>query len=271
VIEVPKQSSSHRLLDASETPRPAEAGPPMQSVDNALQIVLLLRTQESVRVSDVAEQLGVSVSTAHRLLSALVHRDFAEKDPMTHAYSRGSALRAGSEVDDSVDLVGATRPYLELLSRELGETIQLQVLRGRNVKFIGASESAKALRTASRVGFSMPAHCSSGGKVLLAALDPEELRVLFREPQLPSRTQDSIATRAQLEFELAKVRRVGYALSIGEGEADVAAVAVAIYDSTGQQLAAIAASGPRSRMSRKHMVSISTRLAWAARQIAGGL
>jgi DNA-binding IclR family transcriptional regulator len=249
---------------------PDENAAPMSSVDNALQILLLLWQHPSVRVSDVATHLGISVSTAHRLLSALIYRNFAEKDPVSHAYSSGSVARTPvGRVDD--DVLAVSRPYLELLSRELGETIQLQVLQGKNVKFIGAAESTQVLRTASRVGVTMPAHCSSGGKVLLADMDPAEFRAIYRDTFLLSRTQASITNRTALEAELARVRRVGYATSVGEGERDVAAVAVAIRDSSGRAVAAMAASGPRSRMPRKNMVELSERLAWAARQIAGAL
>ncbi len=250
---------------------PRRASPPITSVDNALRLLLLLRQQPSVRVSDVASYLGVSVSTAHRLLSALIYRDFAEQESTTREYQSGPVLRARSDATGGSSLLESVGPYLDLLSRELGETIQLLVLRGQNVSFIGAAESTKTLRTASRVGVSMPAHCAAGGKVLLADLLPQELRALLPDARLPSRTPDSITNRADLEVELAKVRRFGYAVSVGEGEPDVAAVAVAIRDRSGHAHAAIAVSGPRSRMPRKHMISMSERLGWAARQIAGGI
>lgn len=258
-------------LRACQTEAGGDRLAPMTSVDNALRILLLLNERPSVRVSEVASQLGISVSSAHRLLSALVYRDFAEKDPASHAYSSGSVVRTRSGGFGEIDILAATRPYLELLSRELGETIQLEVLQGRDVKFVAAAESVKALRTASRVGLSMPAHCSSGGKVLLADLEPAKFRALYRDAHLPSRTQNSITSRSELEAELATVRRRGYAMSVGEGEQDVAAVAVAIRDASGRAFAAMAASGPRSRMQRRFMIAMSERILWATRQIAGGL
>jgi DNA-binding IclR family transcriptional regulator len=246
-------------------------GPPMNSVDNALRILMLLWQRPSVRVSEVAGHLGVSVSTAHRLLSSLVYRDLAEQDPATREYRSGAALRARSDGAGGINLIGLTRPYLDLLSRELGETIQLLVLQGQNVKFIGASESTRSLRTSSRVGVTLPAHTASGGKVLLAELSPPDFRALYRSKRLPARTPDSITSREDLEVILAKVRRAGYATSIGEGEPDVSAVAVAVRDQSGQAHAAIAASGPRVRMPRRHMADMAERLSWAAHQISGAL
>ncbi len=245
--------------------------PPMSSVDSALRVLLLLSKRPSVRVSDVASHLDVSVSTAHRLLSALMYRKFAEQDRATRAYVRGPAMRAYAAGLERIDVAGSARPYLDLLSRELGETIQVLVLKGQSVKFVAAAESTQVLRVGSRVGLLMPAHCASGGKVLLADLPAKRFLALYPDTQLPSRTVNSITSREKLEVELAKVRRAGYAMSVGEGEADVAAVAVAIRDPSGNALAAIAVSGPYSRMPRKLMVEIAERLSWATRQIAGAL
>jgi DNA-binding IclR family transcriptional regulator len=55
----------------------------LRSVDHALQLLLLFRSKQSLRVSEVADHLGVARSTAHRLLGMLVHRQFAEQDAVT--------------------------------------------------------------------------------------------------------------------------------------------------------------------------------------------
>ena len=49
------------------------------SVDSALLLATLLQHEGPMRVTDAAERLGVSASTAHRLLGMLVYRDFAEQ------------------------------------------------------------------------------------------------------------------------------------------------------------------------------------------------
>jgi IclR family transcriptional regulator, acetate operon repressor len=256
----------------SEVLTSAEPGAPLSSVDNALKILLILKQRTHVRVSDISSELGVSVSTAHRLLSALVYRDFAEQDETTRAYRVGSILNGlGRPATPALDIRGIAHPYMETLCRDVGETVQLMTLHRANVRFIGSVETTKALRTASRVGLSMPAHCSSGGKALLADLSAKELRGLYPPGRLPVRTARSIATLADLETELVRVRRRGYAVADGEGESDVAAVAVAIRDAAGASHAALAVSGPRSRIRPKTMAAIAESLHWVAQQITGSL
>src|SRR3712207_3803613 len=64
------------------------------SVDSALLLATLLQHEGPMRVTDAAERLGVSASTAHRLLGMLVYRDFAEQLP-DRRYGPGSVLRRG--------------------------------------------------------------------------------------------------------------------------------------------------------------------------------
>src|SRR5436309_113375 len=71
--------------------RPAYA---IASVDSALLLASLLQQEGPMRVTDAAGRLGVSVSTAHRLLGMLVYRDFAEQLP-DRRYGPGTVLRRG--------------------------------------------------------------------------------------------------------------------------------------------------------------------------------
>ena len=150
------------------------------SVDNALRLLLLYRERRLIRVTDAAEALGVGRSTAHRLLATLQQHGFVEQDPETRAYRAGSALAEIGLATIREDGLGEhLRPYMVRLRDEVNETIQLVVLRGANCLFIETVESTRPLRTASRVGVVVPAHCLSGGKALLASLPLERLRRLY--------------------------------------------------------------------------------------------
>ena len=64
------------------------------SVDAALLLATLLKQEGPIRVSDAADRLGVSGSTAHRLLGMLVYRDFAEQLP-DRRYGPGRLMQGG--------------------------------------------------------------------------------------------------------------------------------------------------------------------------------
>src|SRR5258708_7522323 len=115
---------------SDDVERKARVAHPVASVDNALQILLLLSERQCLRVVDVAAELGVARSTAHRLLTALQQREFAVQDAHK-AYRPGPVLaRLGLSKTINADLRAALRPFLERLNREVDETCHLVVLEG---------------------------------------------------------------------------------------------------------------------------------------------
>src|SRR6266487_3789952 len=65
---------------------------PIESVDNALKLLLLFREQKSISVSEASKLMDVAPSTAHRLLSMLQYHGFVSQDPSTRTYVAGPAL-----------------------------------------------------------------------------------------------------------------------------------------------------------------------------------
>lgn len=207
---------------------PAAPQYPIESVDNALKILLLLGERSELRLTDVAKYLRVATSTAHRLLAMLLYRGFIRQDPRTKAYLPGTALTGVAfSILQRFDVRDVLRPFLESLNRDLAETVHLAILDGGTVRFIDAVESPQATRVASRLGKQMPANCTSTGKALLAALPAEELDRLYPAEELPRLTPRSIGTRSELDKELEKIRRKGYATSDQESEDGVCSVSVA--------------------------------------------
>lgn len=238
---------------------------PINSVDNALRLLLMFREQRLIRVADASESLGVVRSTAHRLLAMLQYRGFIQQDPETKAYAAGAALLdIGLSAVRQFDIRQYLRPYLERLSEEVGETVHLMILAGANAIFLDSVEASRALRTSSRIGRSYPAHTTSGGKVLLAELSPARLAALYPDETLPGLTSGSLRTRKQLLRELEVVRKEGYGTNRGESEPDVAALAVLVRNAFGEPRAAIAVSGPLSRLGEAQVPGVAAK----ARQIA---
>jgi IclR family acetate operon transcriptional repressor len=236
----------------------------LESVDNALQILMLLVTRTEIRLTDVSVHLGVASSTAHRLLAMLQYRGLIRQDPRTKAYQAGPSLDLlAFTVLKQLDIRDRARPVLEKLNADLQETVHLGRLEGVEVDFVASIESPQALRVSNRLGVAMPAHCTSTGKVLLAALGPEELDKLYPGPELVRMTQHSIASTAALKTELAAVRRRGHATSNEEGEEGVISIAVPLRSQT----FALNASVPVSRMTRALRTTVLSKLHAAATEI----
>lgn len=224
---------------------------PIESVDNALRILLLFGERSELRLTDVAEYLGVASSTAHRLLAMLQYRGFVRQEGRSKEYRPGTALTGVAfSILQRFDVRETLRPFLQKLQAELRETVHLGILDGATVRFIDAIESPKAVRVGSRLGQSMPANCTSTGKAMLSSISSDDVRRLYPQEELDGLTSNSIRSRTELELELEAIRRRGYATSNEESEESVSSVAVAFPHGTSPVSLAINVSVPVIRMTR---------------------
>jgi DNA-binding IclR family transcriptional regulator len=248
---------------------------PIASVNNALRLLLLFRSQSRVRLSEASEHLGVAHSTAHRLLAMLAYHGFVSQEADSRTYLAGPALiDIGLAAVSQLDIRRHARPVLERLASALGETVHLAVLEGSTVRYLDAVESPRALRVAARTGAVLAASCTASGKALLAELPDAQVSAMFAGPAaLPRLTPRSITSRSALLAELRRVRADGCAVNREESEEGVASVAVAVRGPRQAPAAALTVSAPVSRMTEETTMRIKKELleqaAWLAAQFPG--
>jgi DNA-binding IclR family transcriptional regulator len=196
----------------------------------------------------VAAELGIARSTAHRLLSMLVYRDFAVHSE-GRAYLPGAALSAQPLHGEPMQRLRRTmRPHMEALCERVSETVSLMVRIGTQTRFLHSVESAQLLRVGDRQGTVLPAWKTSGGKALLAELNDEQLGRLFQAKNgggiLPEVTYSQWRT---LITEVRSVRKKGFAENVEGTESGVCAVGMCVRTSGGEAIAALSVSAPSVR------------------------
>lgn len=242
----------------------------IDSVDKALQVLMLVRERQHLRVVDVSEELGVARSTAHRLLSTLVHRGFVGRDPLTRTYHCGPELLGpGTAATSSADVRDVAHEHMEALSAKLRESVNLTVLEGPYSRFIHGISGDRPLLTSVRIGALLPAQATSGGKALLAELSSQQVRAVFPRG-LRRMTEATIVDFKHLEQELRVVRESGYAVNAGESELGLNAVAVAIRQG-GRAVAALAISTPTVRMTPEQLPTLVKALRRASQRVEAAL
>jgi IclR family acetate operon transcriptional repressor len=228
---------------------------PIQSVDYALQLLLILKRDGLLRVSDAAAELGVARSTAHRLISMLRFRGFVEQAP-DRTYRAGSAFAdLGGGPSSATALLGIARPHLVRLTDKVGETSNLMIRTGAEIQFIDSVESKNTLRVGSRAGVRIAARLTSGGKVLLADLPFDEVTLLH-----PGLTGDP-AVLSGLKRTLSVTRRQGFGTNFQESERGVIALGMAVRGTAGTAIAAVTVSAPTVRFNRSQIVNLIPALA----------
>jgi len=251
-----------------------DAGP-VQSVDRAVAILEILARDGEAGVTEVARELGVHKSTASRLLAALDRRDLVGQDAARGRYRLGVGLvRLAGAAGRGLDLVQESRPVCRALAQEVGETVNLAILSGRDALYLDQIAGPAALSPHNWAGQRIPLHATSDGKVLLAYLSDGELAECLAPP-LARFTERTITAAADFPPLLAEVRRQGYATAVEELEAGLTAVAAPVRNAEGVVVASISASGPSFRIPadripvlavsvRRAAAEVSRRLGWTA-------
>lgn len=222
---------------------------PIESVDNALRLLQLLRDGGRIRLTDAAQELQIAPSTAHRLMAMLIYRGFALQDD-SRRYVAGPALGMRAVGAPWLhDLRRGAQEPMEILSSQLDETVNLVVRVGINIRFLTTVEATRTLRIGDRSGTVMPAIGASSGKALLAYENEERLENLYRgrAAQLAGTALDD-AQFERFKRELASVHKLGYALSREETEMGVGAVGVAVLSTQGRPVAGLSIATPISRL-----------------------
>lgn len=222
----------------------------IESVENAAKTLLMLRDRPSIRAIDVAAELGTARSTAHRMVQTLAHVGLLRQNESDKSYSAGYALvELGMTVIGAADLRTEIMPLLTDLASATGETTHFLVRERDEVLFVAGVEGPHVIRAVSRVGTRLPAHVTSAGKCLLAALPRDELLALYpRDADWSSGTDAAIGSRSALVDELAEVARLGWAVNRSESEPGLLAVSVSVRDARGAPLGAVSVSGPADRL-----------------------
>jgi len=217
---------------------------PILSVAKAFRLLdILSEVKVPLSLAELSARAGWPKSTVYGLLSTMRESSVIEQQP-DGRYGLGIRLfEYGCSVSGCWSISELSKPYLQHLAQKTGESVFLSVLNRTEVITIDQVQSRAGLRVVSEVGTRLPIHCTSQGKVFLAAMpEAESMRVLKLKP-LPSYTPHTLVGWQDLKQELASVRQQNYALENGEYKIGLRSVSAPIRDISGQVRYAIGIVG----------------------------
>lgn len=241
----------------------------VKSIVKAVDILSFLASSDAGQpLGAVSRELGMHPTTARRLLMSLQHTGMVHQDSESRLYFLGlRLLELGSRVPQQNNLVQRARPVLEQLVQECMETAYLAVYNEGSVVYLDTVECERTIKTTVQIGQSRPAHTTGTGQVLLSHLSDDALRAFVAQP-LEKRTAKTITDETALRAALDRIRRDGYAVTVGEHDEGVSSVAAPIMDFTGRVVAAISLSGPSYRLDEAALSRMAASVTKAARQIS---
>jgi DNA-binding IclR family transcriptional regulator len=221
----------------------------LQTVDRALQLLLRFdRSRQDLGVTEVARDFGWDKSVAQRLLATLAYRGFLAYDPSSRRYRIGpAAIQLARVWERSGTLAMLVRPVLENLAARTGDTALLAVPDGVYTRCVAAVDGQSGpQRIYPLVGELYPGHTGATSKAYFAFLPPEQRQRLFAGRPMARFTDNTRVDPDVLEREFLEDRARGYAFTVGEYDAGVAALAVPVYV-RGELFGSLTLGGPAAQ------------------------
>jgi IclR family KDG regulon transcriptional repressor len=245
----------------------------VQSLDRGLQLLELLSlADEPQGLPEMADVLEVDRSTVHRLLATLLQRGFVQQDPESRRYVMGlKMVELSRRAIDRLSPRLVSKPYLKQLVQQTGESANLAILAGGQAICIEHEPSPSALAVTNEIGAVFALHATACGKVLIAALPPDEQRELVEADLDSGFTPRTITDLAALQVHLQHVQQQGYAVDDEERYIGARCVAAPVRGLSGKVVAAISLSGPAMRMTLDMIPLVSRQVMHIASAISAEL
>ncbi len=216
----------------------------------------------------VASHSRLPVSTVHRFLANLEGAGFLNcgGDGMYHLGIACFAI--GQAALGQLDIRRVSLPYLQELNQQTRETIHLTVRHGLSAVYVEKLDSPEPLRIHSRIGAAVPLFCTAVGKVMLAHMSEEESGRILPHLALKRLTPNTVGNLQELEAELRRVRKNGYACDLEEHELHIRCIAAPVWDHAGAVNASLSITAPLVRMAVTRLRQLAPLIQAAGLQIS---
>ena len=239
------QSGLYLILMNDALSKESIAG--IQVISRAAAILRAVKEENTgMSLGKIADKIDLPRSTVQRIVAALEH------EKLLVSSSNGGGVRLGSEllslgVAARYNIVERCRPHLQALMQQTGETVDLAVLRGRNMVFLDQIQGGGRLRTISSVGEEFPLTTTANGRACLAKLSKEKAKRLSMEEWQEFGMKSNWS---KLSKQLADIGKTHIAYDLNDHTSGISAVGFAFFDSI-QDLHAISVPVPSSRYTEK--------------------
>lgn len=223
------------------------------AIERGLSVMRAFRDQsDRLTLSDVARLVSLPRATARRCLLTLKALGYVENQGRYFSLSPQVLTLAQAYLSSS-PLPRVAQSSLERVSESLGESCSLSLLHNDEVIYIARSTRKRIGSLHRDVGAHLPAHCTSMGRVLLAALSPGERDAFFEKARLEPFTRATITEEKELRAILEKVQRNGYCIVDQELEANLRALSIPLVNASNRVVAALNVSAQANLTTNKKL------------------
>lgn len=199
-----------------------------------------------------AQRAGLTRAAARRHLLTLTHLGYLETDG-SYFWLAPKVLRFSGSYLASARLPRVIQPTLNRLAAQTAESFSAVVLDGDQVVIIARSGSTRVLAYGLHLGARLPAHATSTGRVLLAAMGKSAFNTWMKGRELPRLTAHTVVDPRKFKAIIEAVRTNDYCVASEEHELGVHALAVPLRNMQGQTVAALNVVAAPNRLEARAM------------------
>jgi DNA-binding IclR family transcriptional regulator len=241
------------------------------TIEKAFDILeIILNNNKSINASELANMIGVSISTVYRVISILIRRGYIIQKRKRGKYFVGPKIFEFENNRNTITIVDVAYSFMTELNSAYDEFVELIVLRGDKTSSVETIPSSKGRRLKIDLskGQELPLYCTAPGKVLLAHMKVAERRRYFNSNILKARTGSTITDASGLKRQLVKIRREEVAFDHQEWELGIIGVASPVRSPDGNVVAVLSIAGPSARIHGKKMLSLASAVKISASNIS---
>ena len=232
----------------------AASGEFVQSLARGLSVIRAFDAEHpELTLSEVARRAGLTRAAARRFLMTLETLGYVRSDARAFTLTP-RILELGFSYLSASTLPEIAQPHLERLSRDVDESVSAGVLDEADIVYVARVPTRRIMSVRITIGTRFPAYATSIGRALLAGLPDAAAEAVLDASDLRPLTDRTIADRAELLAELARVREQGWAVVDGELEPGLRSIAVPLHGRDGTVIAAINVSSSSTRESTEHQI-----------------
>jgi IclR family transcriptional regulator, KDG regulon repressor len=248
--------------------------PKTTSIEKALAILIeFTGSNHEMGTVELSQKLGFHSATVSRILQILKQKGFLQLKRRSRKFTLGpSAFELGKTIFRSLNgnLLKLAVPYLVDLREEVGETVVLETMSGRNTVVTYIAQGKNSLSILPNIGDRVPIHVSPGAKAMIAFSGAKVVDGLLNK-KMEALTPLTITDKETLKCQLEKVQRLGVAFCREEMALGVNAIGVPIFDHTNKAIAAIVVAGLAPRLELDMSSPVVAALQKTAREISAQL
>ncbi len=240
------------------------------TVGKALEVLDLVAAKgRPVRFGELLNESSHPKATLYRLVQTLTNQGMLAYDESHQTYAPGLRLvRLAHAAWQQSSLAPIARPFLDDLSREVGETIHLAQLDEGQVLYVDKRNALKPIEMFSAAGKVGPGYCTGVGKAMIAHLDDEAREAAIQRQSFFVHTPGTISNSDDFRAELDAIRAEGIAFDREEHEPGIICISAPILGSNGRVLGAMSITTSTQLKSLDELSMLRPALTQTAQQIA---